>query len=267
MLANVATFSVAKRGCPMDECEDASWVSPDGVGFGELEGKSLRVVVTDGASESLLASRWAKRLSSTFGIATSPTRTRRDFVAAYRVAVNEWTREVADYTAEREARGVPIQWFEEPGLAKGAHATIIAVEFLDGEDETLPLWRAVAVGDSCLFQVRKERLCFAFPMRDADAFSHQPPLLSSRGGEDSIVSRHVALHSGTWQHDDSFYVVTDAVAAWFLRSAHAGGRPWVPLRDLNTSDFDLDFEAWVNTQRDEGSMHDDDTTVVRVDLY
>jgi len=58
--------------------------------------------------------------------------------------------------------GVPIQWFEEPGLAKGAHATIIAVEFLDGEDETLPLWRAVAVGDSCLFQVRKERLCFAF---------------------------------------------------------------------------------------------------------
>jgi len=38
MLANVATFSVAKRGCPMDECEDASWVSPDGVGFGELEG-------------------------------------------------------------------------------------------------------------------------------------------------------------------------------------------------------------------------------------
>jgi hypothetical protein len=267
MLANVATFSVSKRGCPIEECEDASWVGPDGLGFGELEGKSLRIVVADGASESLLANRWAKRLSSTFGSASSPIRTRKGFVAAYRVAVNEWTREVADYAAEREARGVPIQWFEEPGLEKGAHSTIVAVEFLDGRDEAPPSWRAVAIGDSCLFQVRNERLHASFPMQDANAFSHQPPLLSSRGGDDSVVSRHVALHSGAWQHDDSFYVVTDALAAWFLRSAHAGGRPWVPLRDLNTSDFDLDFEAWVNTRRDEGSMHDDDTTLVRVDLY
>jgi hypothetical protein len=118
-----------------------------------------------------------------------------------------------------------------------------------------------------LFQVRKEKLCAAFPLQDAVAFSHQPPLLSSRGHEDSVVRRHVALDSGTWKHEDSFYVVTDAVAAWFLGSAQAGGQPWVPLRDLNTSDFDLDFEAWVDSQRDDGSMHDDDATVVRVDLY
>lgn len=267
MLANVATFSVSKRGCPMEECEDASWVGPDGLGFGELEGQSLRVVVADGASESLLANRWAKRLSSTFGFASSPTRTRRSFVATYRVAVNEWTREVANYAAEREARGAPIQWFEEPGLEKGAHSTIIAVEFIDGRDEASPSWRAVAVGDSCLFQVRNDRLHASFPTQDPDAFSYQPALLSSRGADDSIVSQYVALQSGTWQHDDSFYIVTDALAAWFLRSAQAGGRPWAPLRDLNTSDFDFDFEAWVNTQRDEGRMHDDDTTLVRVDLY
>lgn len=265
MLANVSIFSVAKRDCPMEECEDASWVSPNALG--EVESKSLRVVVADGASESLLAGRWAKRLSSTFGMAACPTRTRRGFVAAYRVAIAEWTRELAEYMAEREARNAPIQWFEEPGLEKGAHAAIIVIDFLEGRGETPPRWQAVAVGDSCLFQVRDESLHASFPMKDEYAFSYQPPLLSSRGGEDAIVSRHVNLSSGTWRHDDSFYVVTDALAAWFLRNAHAGGRPWVPLRDLNTSDFDIDFGAWVNTQRDSGNLHDDDTTLVRVDLY
>ena len=267
MLANVATFSIAKRDCPLEECEDASWVGPDGTEFGEFEGKSLRVVISDGASESLLARRWAKRLSATFGTANSPTRTARGFLAAYRAAVNEWSDELVEYMADRESRGVPIQWYEEPGLEKGAHATLLAVEFIEATDATPPSWRAVAVGDSCLFQVRNEQLHASFPMQDADDFSYQPPLLSSRGGDDSVIRRHVKSCAGDWDHEDTFYVVTDALAAWFLRSAGAGGRPWEPLRDLNTSDFEIDFETWVNEQRDQGDMHDDDTTLVRVDVY
>ena len=267
MLANVATFSIAKRGCPLEECEDASWVGPDINDFCEFEGKSLRVVIADGASESLLARRWAKRLSATFGTANGPTRSPRGFLTAYRAAVNEWSRELVEYMADRESRGAPIQWYEEPGIEKGAHATLLAVEFSEASDGVPPSWRAVAVGDSCLFQVRNEQLQASFPMQDADAFSYQPPLLSSRGGDDAVVRRHVMSHAGDWEHEDTFYVVTDALAAWFLRSAAAGGRPWEDLRDLDTSDFELDFETWVNEQRDQGDMHDDDTTLVRVSLY
>jgi hypothetical protein len=188
-------------------------------------------------------------------------------MANYRTAIDEWTLEMVDYEAGRVERGSPIQWFEEPGLAKGAHATVVVIEFRDPQQSAAPTWKAAAVGDSCLFQVRDEKLFASFPMHEEDAFSHQPPLLSSRGGDNDVIKRHVRLTSGNWDHDDSFYIVTDALAAWFLRIAHAGGRPWEPLRDMNTMDFDLDFESWVNSLREDGGMNDDDTTLVRVDLY
>jgi hypothetical protein len=266
MLANIATFSVPKRGSALEECEDATWVGPDGLSAGEIDIKRLRIVVADGASESLLAGRWARRLASTFGTGKSSTR-KPNFMTTYHTAVDTWAREMAEYEAEREERGSPIQWFEEPGLAKGAHSTVVIVEISDEKQGTPPFWRAAAIGDSCMFQVRNERLIASFPMQEEEAFSFSPPLLSSRGGESEVVKRHICLTAGTWEHGDSFYIATDALAAWFLRIAHNGGHPWDPLRDMNTVDFELDFESWVNTQRDLGDLHDDDTTLVRVDLY
>lgn len=267
MLADIATFSVPKRGSSLDECEDASWVGPGGSVTGEIDADRLRIVVADGASESLLAGRWARRLTSTFGTGKSSTRARSSFIATYNVAVDAWAKEMAEYEAEREERGSPIQWFEEPGLAKGAHSTVVVVEIVEGKQGTLSTWKAAAIGDSCLFQVRNEELIASFPLQQEEEFSFNPSLLSSRGGDADIIKRHVCLTNGTWDHEDSFYIVTDALAAWFLQIAHQGGRPWEPLRDMNTLDFDLDFESWVNSQRDAGDMHDDDTTLVRVDLY
>lgn len=265
MLANVATFAVAKRDSSMDECEDSFWVSPNA--SGEVERESLRVVVTDGATESLLAGPWAAKLAASFGIAAGPTKSKSGFVSAYQTAVTDWGEELARYRSDREARDAPIQWFEEPGLAKGAYSTIIVVDFFEDSPSSASKWRAMAIGDSCLFQVRNERLHACFPIQDEAAFSYHPPLLSSRGTDSSVVARHLVKISGTWQQDDSFYVVTDALAAWFLRSVEAGDKPWSPLRDLDTVDFLVDFGTWVNARRDEGSLRDDDTTLVRIDLY
>lgn len=267
MLARVAAFSVPKKGCVPEEVEDAWWVGPDGSG-GHHEGGWLGVAVSDGASESLLAGRWARRLASTVGAARGATRTRAGFAAAYRDAAGEWSREVEDYTADREARGAPIQWYEEPGLAKGAYATVVSCEVLDRARGPLPRWRAAAVGDSCLFQVRDERLQVSFPVRDAGGFSNQPPLLSSRGSEDGALRRHTRLCAGEWLPGDTFYLATDALAAWFLRGAASGERPWEPLADLAGVDGDgpAAFAAWVDDRRDGGELHDDDTTLVRIEI-
>ena len=58
----VRTFWVPKRGSSRQEYEDATWVGPDGNGNGEIQHQSLTAAVADGASESLLAGRWARRL-------------------------------------------------------------------------------------------------------------------------------------------------------------------------------------------------------------
>jgi hypothetical protein len=262
MWAYVSVFSVPKRCSKPSECEDAYWVSPHGVSFGDVSERSLRVVVADGASESLLAGKWARWLSANFGATTVAARSRLGFLRAYQVAAEGWSAEVERYVEEREQRGVPIQWFEESGLARGAFSTVIALDVTRAGP-----WRATALGDSCVFQVRDERVYFSFPLDDVDDFSNHPRLLPSRAADPETVRRNVDICRGDWEPGDSFYVVTDALAAWFLRANSAAERPWEPLRDLGAADFDLDFSSWVDLQRDQGVLRDDDTTLVRIDLY
>ena len=237
-----------------------------GASEGELDQSILRLSLADGASESLLASRWARLLVSCFGKIDSAATTASGFMAAYRHAATQWDEELAGYKADREARGAPIQWYEEPGLAKGAYATILAVEFGGDPEGGSPAWTASSLGDSCIFQVRDESLCSSFPMSDASAFSFQPPLLPSRQADEAVLLRHVCLTAGDWQPGDSFYLATDALAAWFLREIEQDGCPWEALRDLDTSDALLDFPDWVDQQRDQGRMQNDDTTLLRIDL-
>jgi hypothetical protein len=265
MLAITSTFWVPKRGSSPQEYEDAVWVGPDGDGSGELQASSLTIAIADGASESLLAGRWARRLVEVFGTHKA-TRTRPAFVAACRTAVDGWGDEVAEYTKEREERGSPIQWYEEPGFAKGAHATILAAEFREGRAARAPTWSASALGDSCLFQVRDELLYASFPMSDATSFTYQPPLLGSRGVDEAVLRRHVKITTQDWERGDSFYIMTDALAAWFLRLNESGSRPWEPLRDMDTLDAELDFSDWVEQQRDLNQINNDDTTLVRIDM-
>jgi hypothetical protein len=266
MLAQISTFWVPKRGSSLQEYEDASWVGPTGVDTGEVRQRALTAAVADGATESLLAGRWAGRLVEVFGSTRRAACTKAGFVAAYREAVSGWDEEVLQYTTERQDRGAPIHWYEEPGLAKGAHATILVVEFNDGRGGRPPRWKAVALGDSCLFQVRDESLYASFPLSDAASFSYHPPLLASRGASDEVLHRHMKTRANDWERGDSFYLATDAIAAWFLRANEIGGRPWEALRDMDTVDAELDFAGWVDERRDLGEMHNDDTTLVRIEM-
>lgn len=266
MLAIVSTFWAPKRGSSVQEYEDAVWAGPDGVGNGEVKASTLTMAIADGASESLLAGRWASCLVGVFGTNKAASRTRSAFASAYGKAAGGWDGVVAEYTNEREGRGSPIQWYEEPGLAKGAHATILAVELRDARGGRAPTWSATAVGDSCLFQVRNELLHTSFPISDPSAFNYQPALLGSRGVDDAVLRRHIKVINHDWERGDSFYLMTDALAAWFLRVNEAGGRPWAPLRDMDTLDAELEFADWVDQQRDQGQLNNDDTTLIRIDM-
>jgi hypothetical protein len=240
-------------------------VSPSGDRVGDVNELSLRVVVADGASESMLAGKWARWLTVNFGATGAATRSKPGFLAAYRAATEQWAFEVERYVEERDQRGTPIQWYEEPGLAKGAFSTVIVLD-VSRDDEGQGSWRAAALGDSCVFHVRGDAVRLSFPLEDAAAFSNQPPLLPSRAADEELVRRNISLRRADWRPGDTFYVVTDALAAWFLRASAADQRPWEPLRDLDTADAP-DFSTWVGLKRDEGELRDDDTTLVRIDLY
>lgn len=261
---HITAHHAPKAGNTEAEYEDAYRVAPapDGArdapshpaeaGAGGSSPRSVeggvRVVVADGASESLLAGRWAGLLTDVFADAPDaaydvPER----FAATAAEAAGAWPDVVGAYLSEREERGSPLRWYEQPGLARGAFATLLAV--CVGETG----WRAAAVGDTCLFHVRDGVLLSAFPLDDPDAFGTAPPLLGSRDLDTTLVADRVRLASGELGPADVLYACTDALAAWIL----AGDAPWDTLDRPG-------FAAWLDAERTAERMTNDDVTLVRV---
>jgi hypothetical protein len=257
----MATFSTHKGGGAAADYEDAAERRPSVPDDAEVPGESISVAIADGASESLLAGHWARLLVGEFVKAESLL-DGREFAAMAVKTATRWPGVYASYVDERQARGKPIAWYEEPGLKRGAYATLLVAHFAESGK-----WSAAALGDSCLFHVRDDRLLAAFPL-DTDAdFGTQPCLLNSRNLDEELVASRTTVITGSWEREDVFFLCTDALAAWFLAERAAGGDPWTSLRDLGTDAIPDRFEDWVTGLRAAGRMRNDDVTLVRVHMW
>jgi hypothetical protein len=265
MRAYISTFWTPKNGARPEEYEDASCIGPGYIESGDFEGDRLSVAVADGASEAFLAGRWAADLTRRFAISPDAA----DLATVITDCVAGWDGLVGEYLEERRQRQKPIQWYEEPGLDQGAYAAVIGVRLVDtGPDNAregqLDAW---ALGDSCLFQVRNDQLIHSFPIDDPTAFDNTPPLAHSRAIDFRLTAERIRHHAGVWRSGDELYLATDALSQWFLFSATAGGTPWTLLRDLGTDDGPGSFEDWVAQCRAAREIRNDDTTLLRIDIY
>ncbi|MFF0572441.1 hypothetical protein [Streptosporangium saharense] len=239
----------------------------------EIDVASLRVAVSDGASESVLAGLWAQSLVDHFvSVPPEALVSGESFGREAVMVTASWEVTLGDYIARREANGRPIQWYEQPKLDRGAYATLLAISFCVSEERDLAdlrregRWSAVVIGDCCLFQVRNGALITAFPLARSEDFGTSPDLLNSRNQDAQLISERVAMSSGSLRQQDDIYLCTDAVAAWFLREVEHGGRPWETLRDLGTSDG-LNFADFISGERASGRMRNDDATLIHIAVW
>ncbi len=216
-----------------------------------------RFAVADGASESLLAGRWAKLLVRTFCAATDDSAP----ASVFTTALQRWPAVLSAYLEGRERQGQPIQWFEEPGLERGAFSTFVGLQL--EADGCTQRWGAVAVGDSCLLHFRSGELFDAFPRRPGDTFDTAPSLICSKTIDSESIATRALHREGTFEIGDTFLLVTDAVAAWFLE-AQAGGRGSSAKHLLFEATSRHDFDGRVRDLRNDGSMRNDDVTVMQI---
>ncbi|WP_329622653.1 hypothetical protein OG357_21270 [Streptomyces sp. NBC_01255] len=267
---DVQRFLVPKAGSSSAECEDAADVSlsPDA--------SSLFAAVSDGASESLLAGVWARQL--VHGAIASMTAADDEsgdgqtalpgsFVEGLLArTVDQWESYVSEYQAERAASGRPIAWYEQPGLAKGAFATLTAVHM---RAEPAPgaarwMWQAFALGDSCLFHLRDGRLITSFPITDGDGFGITPQLLGSRNRDAILISDRAVTATGELRAEDELLLATDALAAWLLSHPEIdSGGAGKQLGNLAALGEEI-FADWVQHERDKSRMRNDDVALIRM---
>lgn len=158
--------------------------------------------------------------------------------------------------------GVPwdrIPWHGEAKAKAGTFATLLGltVTATSGSPRRLS-WRAVAVGDSCLFVVRDDRLWLSFPLEDAAQFDNSPALICSNPDNVGELWGDIRQSEGECVAGDSFILASDALACWFLDRAAQGEKPWKTLLALDASGW----AAWVEEQRRAGLMRNDDMTLV-----
>jgi hypothetical protein len=121
----------------------------------------------------------------------------------------------------------------------------------------------VAVGDTCLVRVRKGRRVQVFPVHTAADFGNQPALIGSR----QVRPAKLVQCCGSLRRGDRLFLMTDALAQWFLSAAERGGRPWETVAPLlATPGPESAFAAWVEDLRDRGVLRNDDVTLVTIHL-
>lgn len=253
MEPDVKVFWLPKHGNSVEEYEDASAYS------GNL------FAVADGATESSFADCWAQGLVKKF-VNDPPAGN-----TAASVPLEQWLAPL-----QKEWHGaIPwdkLPWYAEEKARSGAFAAFLGLQILDDgasrrgfslfnffRGKAGRKWRALAVGDSNLFQIRGDQLVRAFPLERADQFNSRPLLLSSNPARNNPVWQRMQVTEGEIESGDVFLLATDSLAQWFLARHEAGKKPWQDLSELKSAE---DFAKFIDARRTESALRNDDMTLV-----
>jgi hypothetical protein len=241
--------SVPKSCNRTDENEDA--FAPE-ISNGEiLETDFFQCAVSDGATRSSFAGEFSRTLVGY----CAGSRREEPFQNIIRESRSEWLGKI---------QALDLPWHAQEKVKEGAFATLLWLQFYPkGTNHVIwtNYWRVIAIGDTCLFQFRKDQPVLFLPIKQSKEFNNHPALISSN-------SRHVLFaedweQSGSWQEGDDFFLITDALAKWTLQALEIGKCPSTIFKDrLTRRSKENHFKTWIELLRKKREIRDDDTTLI-----
>lgn len=241
---SVAHFLLPKADLLPSECEDAM----------ALSHRQGRFCVADGATEAYDSQRWARLLTRCWA-ASNRLLTREEF--------EPWLSILGSHLEQRWSRKT-LPWYAEEKARGGAFAALVGIAFIPSEDRLV--WQAVALGDSCLLQVQDGAIVNALPISEASAFGYHPTLIPSNLQRQRGIGEQFTIASGITVRDDTFLLLTDAIAAWYLRMSSEDPSRVDELTQLLNADDVEGFERFVERERADKSLRNDDVAVMRITI-
>ena len=244
-LLNTTILQLEKDGNLSSQYEDAVAVKHVETG--------LRLAVADGVTDAIFAGAWARMIVGRFVL--RPFWTRAGMAYPMRALGAQWRHKQAQ---------MELPWYAARKMEQGAAATLIGVRIsLPQSSGAAGMWRAVSIGDACLFHMQDSRLLQMHPELKPAEFGNNPALIYTDVSRNQRLAHRPAVKAGSWQWGDIFMVASDALARWIRLSIDGGQGEWRDLLALaGKPDREAAFRSWARQEQGNGRLKNDDLTMV-----
>lgn len=220
------------------------------------DGGKFLFAVADGATEAAFPDVWAKILVRAYG---------RGYL---NIDNFEERIEKLQVLWEKIVNEMDLPWYGREKIQQGSASTFLGIKFTENGmgDKGYGFWEMMSIGDSCVFQIRDDRMVKHYPIKHSDYFNSNPPLLYTIQKLNNSFVDLIECKKRLWFRGDIFYLMTDSISHWFLKEVESGRFPWITLNAIGEGKDRLDFTEFVTYLVDSEAMRNDDATLVRIEI-
>lgn len=242
----VKSFITHKESESSTDCEDA-YAENDSLG---------RYAIADGTSQSFFPKQWAELLVNHFCETTALSLDQKNWEEWLVPIQQEWYYQV-------EKRVNKLKQFHLTNrfdAGESAASTFIGLEV----DRAKKEWKALIIGDSCLFHIGGSQLLKSYPIENFKSFTELTEAFASFAGDNHIAPEIVGDKANP---GDVLILATDALAKWIMEYKETG-KLEDALTQLNRIETDKQFCQFVDCARlaEDIPLEDDDVTLMMISV-
>ncbi|HAF29437.1 MAG TPA: hypothetical protein DCG75_10360 [Bacteroidales bacterium] len=246
----VFNILIPKQGNSEQECEDCISIKATKEQNKKLR---LRVAIADGATESSFAKEWSNLLTKSFDKFKLPLK---------ETLLNKLT----DLRKKQEVllKDIELPWYAQEKAENGAFSAFLGIRI----DLVNHNYEAIAIGDCCLFHIRNEVVIKQFPVMNSSEFGNNPYLISSKPNKNTDLVNYLIEEKGDLSKGDILFLMSDALAHWFMKNNELNEHPWNILLGLKgkTKEEKLKFNSWLTERRISKEIKNDDVVLAIIEL-
>jgi len=239
-----------KQGNTEEECEDSIFVK---ITETQKRKVRLRIAIADGATESSFAKEWSNLLTKSFDKFKLPLK------ETLLTKLPDLRKKLEVLLKDKE-----LPWYAQEKAENGAFSAFLGIR-IDLENHN---YEALAIGDCCLFHIRNEVVINQFPVKDSSEFGNNPYLISSKPNKNADLDNYLIEDKGTLNKGDILFLMSDALAHWFMKNNELNEHPWNILLGLKgkTKEERQKFNIWLTEQRGSKDIKNDDVVLAIIEL-